>query len=425
MRSSTASARRRTGRRRRASGASGTAACPAPRPELTSRPVSVRESEASPAGGGHPAAADADATYARVAELPLRIDRCELVPLVRDTSSGFTKVSTVVRLTGGGHEGEGEDITWDQIDQIEQLRRAGDLSWLHGRRTLDEFSTLLGLADLFPVEPIRESARQYRRWAFESAALDLALRQNGLSLQDAVGRVAKPVTFVVSIRLGDPADLAPLRALRRMVPSLHFKLDPTASWDDDLLAELASLACVDVVDMKGHYRNATVAVDTDPDLYRRVFEALPGAWIEDPAVADHTVELLDHHRSRITWDEPIHSVGDIEALPWPPRMLNLKPARFGSVRRLFEAYDYCRAHGIGAYGGGMFELGPGRGQLQYLASLFHPDGPNDLAPVNYNLQLPAGDLPRSPLPPEPYETGFRWGSYDRRRSVREQLPGPQ
>ena len=371
------------------------------------------------------AARDTEATYSRVAELPLQIEHCELLPLARDTSGGFTKLSIVVRLTGNGHEGQGEDITWDQIDQIEQLRRAGDLSWLRGRRTVDEFSTLLGLADLFPVEPIRDSARFYRRWAFESAALDLALRQNGLSLQDAVGRVVKPVTFVASIRIGDPASLAPVRALRRMDPSLHFKLDPTASWDDDLLAELASLACVEVVDMKGHYGSATVTMDPDPDLYRRVFEGLPGAWIEDPVVADHTIELLDRHRNRITWDEPIHSVGDIEALPWPPRVINLKPARFGSVRRLFETYDYCRAHGIGAYGGGMFEQGPGRGQLQYLASLFHPDGPNDLAPVEYNLQIPAGDLPRSPLAPEPHQTGFRWGSYDARRSVRERLPGPQ
>jgi hypothetical protein len=385
--------------------------------------VSLRSEMAVPPDEGHPAASATDATYSRVAELPVRIERCELLPLARDTSGGFTKVSIVVRLTGDGHEGQGEDITWDQIDQIEQLRRAGDLSWLRGRRTVEEFSTLLGLADLFPVEPIRDSARLYRRWAFESAALDLALRQNGLSLQDAVGRVAKPVTFVVSIRLGDPADLGPLRALRGTNPSLHFKLDPTASWDDDVLAELASLACVDVVDMKGGYRNAIVAMDPDPDLYRRVFERLPGAWIEDPAVAEHTIELLDRHRDRITWDEPIHSVGDIEALPWPPRTLNLKPARFGSVRRLFEAYDYCRAHGIGAYGGGMFEQGPGRGQLQYLASLFHADGPNDLAPVEYNLQLPAGELPRSPLQPEPHPTGFRWGSYDARPSVRERLAG--
>jgi hypothetical protein len=116
---------------------------------------------------------------------------------------------------------------------------------------------------------------------------------------------------------------------------------------------------------------------------------------------------------------PIGSVSDIEALPWPPRHLNLKPARFGSVRRLFDTYDYCEARGIGGYGGGMFEQGPGRGQLQYLASLFHPGGPNDLAPVAYNLRRIAGELPRSPLPPEPHETGFRWGSYDGRRSIRE------
>ena len=378
-----------------------------------------------PGEGDRPAEKASDATYARVAELRLRIERCELVPLARDTSSGFTKVSTVVRLTGDGHEGQGEDITWDQIDQIEQLRRAGELSWLRGRRTLDEFSTLLGLADLFPVEPIRDSARDYRRWAFESAALDLALRQNGLSLHDAVGRAAQPVTFVVSMRIADRAGLAPLRALRHQDPGLRFKLDPTPGWDRELLAELGSLAGVDVVDMKGLYRNASVAMEPDPDLYLRVFEGLPRAWIEDPAVDDRTIELLEHHRDRITWDQPIHSVGDIEVLPWQPRLLNLKPARFGSVRRLFETYDYCAAHGIGAYGGGMFEQGPGRGQLQYLASLFHPDGPNDLAPVDYNLQGDARDLPRSPLPPEPHQTGFRWGSYDGRRSIRERLPAPR
>jgi L-alanine-DL-glutamate epimerase-like enolase superfamily enzyme len=384
--------------------------------------VSLRETDSAFPAGDDAAAGDADAIYARVADLPLRVDRCELVALVRDTSSGFTKVSIVVRLTGDGHEGQGEDITWDQVDQIEQLRRAGDLSWLRGRRTLDEFSTLLGLADLFPVEPIRESARDYRRWAFESAALDLALRQRGLSLQEAVGRAAQPVNFVVSTRIADSSGVAALRALRGADAALRFKLDPTPSWDRALLAELASLAAVEVVDMKGLYRNATVAMEPDPGLYRRVFEALPEAWIEDPVVTDDTIELLDRHRERITWDAPIRSVGDIEALLWRPRLLNLKPARFGSIRRLFETYEYCEAQGISAYGGGMFEQGPGRGQLQYLASLFHPDGPNDLAPVEYNLQLGTGDLPRSPLPPEPHETGFRWGSYDGRRSIRERLP---
>jgi hypothetical protein len=74
--------------------------------------------------------------------------------------------------------------------------------------------------------------------------------------------------------------------------------------------------------------------------------------------------VLERHRDRITWDEPIHAVADIEALPWRPRMLNVKPSRFGSVRALFDTYDYCAARGIGAYGGGMFEQGPDRGQRE-------------------------------------------------------------
>lgn len=365
-----------------------------------------------------------DATYAYVAELSLVIDCCELQPMVRDTSSGFTKVSIVVRLSGAGHVGEGEDITWDQIDQIELLRAGDDLSWLHGSRTVGEFSQLLGLANLFPVPPIRDSARFYRRWAFESAALDLALRQNGLSLEDAVGRPARPVTFVASVRLGDPPRLAVLRNWLREDSGLRFKLDPTPRWDDAFVAELARLGCVDVVDMKGSYRNLTVAMEPEAGLYQRVLEGLPEAWIEDPAFEPGNEQLLARHRDRITWDEPIHSVADIQQLPWRPSMLNIKPARLGSLQALFDVYDYCEAHDVDIYGGGMFEQGPGRGQLQYLAALFHPDAPNDIAPPEYNLPGAANGRPRSPLAPEPHATGFRWGTYDGRRTIRESLPGP-
>ena len=98
--------------------------------------------------------------------------------------------------------------------------------------------------------------------------------------------------------------------------------------------------------------------------------------------------MLEPHRERITWDAVIHSVGDIDALPFPPRVLNSKPSRFGSLRGLLDFYDACAERGIGLYGGGQFELGPGRGQIQYLASLFHPGAPNDVAPGGYNLVPP-------------------------------------
>ncbi len=159
---------------------------------------------------------------------------------------------------------------------------------------------------------------------------------------------------------------------------------------------------VDSVDFKSLYRGTVVDQPPDPVLYRRVIEAFPEAWIEDPdVVTPETAAVLAGVHDRITWDAPIHSIDDIEALPFPPRMVNLKPSRIGGLAKLCATYDYCAEHGIGAYGGGQFELGVGRGQAQYLASLFHPDTPNDLAPSPYNLDPPPDGLPASPLPPAP------------------------
>ena len=56
----------------------------------------------------------------------------------------------------------------------------------------------------------------------------------------------------------------------------------------------------------------------------------------------------------------------------------------------------------------MFELGPGRGQIQYLASLFHPDGPNDVAPRAYNDPEPRPGSAGEPARPAPDAVGFRW-----------------
>ena len=88
-----------------------------------------------------------------------------------------------------------------------------------------------------------------------------------------------------------------------------------------------------------------------------------------------------------------------------PQTVNVKPSRFGSIERLFAAYDYCEERGIGAYGGGQWELGVGRGHIQFLAALFHPYTPNDVAPREYNLPIRTG-LPTSPLTVTPRETGF-------------------
>jgi hypothetical protein len=211
------------------------------------------------------------------------------------------------------------------------------------------------------------------------------------------------------MRFGDPATIAPLRAWLDLYPDLRVKLDPTGTWDDALVNELVETGAVDTLDFKGAYEGTPVDQPPDPTLYARIALAFPDAWLEDPALNEETDPVLEPHRDRITWDAPIHSVADIVGLPFPPRTLNFKPSRFGSIKRLFDAYDHCAEAGIAIYGGGQFELGPGRGQIQYLASLFHPDSPNDTAPAAYNAK-PAGGLPTSPMTPQIEATGFRWGA---------------
>jgi hypothetical protein len=347
--------------------------------------------------------------YDLLADLPLEVDGYELEGRERDVSSGFTRLSTIVRLHGGGEKGEGEDVTYDGLDHV-ALQDAGPVLPLAGSGVFADFAAKLGDLDLFPAEPVREVSRLYRRWAFESAALDLALRQAGRPLADVLGREARPVTFVVSLRLGEPPSMEPVRSRLAAYPELRFKLDPTESWDEELVTELAATGAVDSVDFKGHYHGSIVDQTGGLDLYERVVRALPDAWIEDPDLSQPDVdEFLTAHRERITWDAPIHSVDDIEALPFAPRMVNLKPSRFGALEAVCTAFDYCAEHDIGAYGGGQFELAVGRGQIQYLASLFHPAAPNDVAPAGFDDPSPAPGLQASPLAPAVAPTGFRWG----------------
>ena len=346
-------------------------------------------------------------SWTRLAALPVEIDSYSITPLAQPVSPAFTRRTTVIDLHGGGEDGVGEDVTPTEPDQL-AFQQAEPSLPLAGEWTLASFSAHLETLDPFPVALPHPLLRSFRRWALESAALDLALRQAGRSLADVLGKTTRPVTFVNSLRLPDPPTIEPIRRRVELVPGLRFKLDPTSAWNDRLIAELAATGAVDILDLKGLYPpQAPIAQPADPDLYRRVADAFPDCWIEDPALTPATEEILHRHRDRITWDFPIRTIADIEALPYPPRALNIKPSRIGTLHGLFDLYDHCARLGIDAYGGGMGELGAGREQIQLLASLFHPSAPNDVAPAAYNAPRLADGLPASPLPPPQPRPGFR------------------
>jgi hypothetical protein len=207
----------------------------------------------------------------RLAGLPIAIEGYELTGHDRDYGE-FTRPSTVVHLKGKGKEGIGEDVVYDVLDHIAH-RDAGAVLDLTPATTLGEACEMFGSLDLFNgTPPEREPSLHYRRWAYESAALDLALRQNGMALWEAVERDPQPLRFVCSTRLGsfgENAHKSSTDAIRKRLdryPGLEFKLDPENDWDQALIDEIAEIATVQVLDHKGFYRGTPVDVETDPVL---------------------------------------------------------------------------------------------------------------------------------------------------------------
>jgi len=343
-------------------------------------------------------------TYDKIRALPVCIEGISLEPLRHRVSDGFVRPTTVVRLSGKGHTGLGEDLIYEIDDQAVFARDGAGLPVL-GTHTIDSFSKLLASTSLFSQPPRDPKAQRYRRWALESAALDLALRQVGEPLWRVLGRDLRPVSFVVSMGLGDPPSLRRVRELAAIAPSLRLKLDARSSWDEELMQAIP--LPVSCIDLKGHYVGESIYQPPEELLYRRVFACFGDAWIEDAAFSETTRSLLDEHWTQLSWDAPIGSVEDIDKLPHRPAAINIKPSRFGSLHNLLAAYDYCAALGIVMYGGGEFELGPGRQQIQYLASLFHPDGANDVAPGVFNLDPFPATVSASPLEVRATASGFQ------------------
>ncbi len=343
--------------------------------------------------------------YERIADLAVTIESVERRRYTANTTSGFERTTTEFRLSGDGLTGRGEDVTYETDDH--SALAGTDPIDLEGEWTIDDLSAELDDHDLFHgTEPSRPSARNYRRWAVESAALDLGLKQADQSLGERLGIEPEPVRFAVSTRLGDPPTADRVHELLDRDPGLEFKLDPTPDWPEDVFVTLRETGAVRVLDLKGWYEGTDVDVEADPELYRDVLAAFPRAIVEDAAFTPETTPLLEPQADRLAFDYPIDGVESLKALPVEPGWCNVKPSRFGTLESLFETLAYCDREGIACYGGGQFELASGRRQIQTLAALWYPDAPNDVAPGVFNDPDASPPYPRSPLSIDDDAVGF-------------------
>ena len=352
--------------------------------------------------------------YERVADLPLTIDGYALEGLARTVSSRLrARRPRSSRLHGGGEEGLGEDVTYDGARPATPSRTRGPV--LAARRRVDVrlvlASTSARSTSSRPARRARPSTATTAAGRFESAALDLALRQAGTSLPDAArprrrsrSRSSSPRGWASRRRL-EPVDAPAGR-----YPGLRFKLDATPDWSDELIARCVETGAVDSIDFKGAYKG-TVGRRRRPT--RRSTGASPRRS-PTPGSRTPTSRRGGARRARAA-PGPDH-LGRADPLgrrtsstaPVIPRTVNLKPSRFGSCKALFEAYEFCEQRGMGAYGGGQYELGVGRGQIQLLAALFHPDAPERHRPRRLRrARSRARPARRARSIRDPAPTGFR------------------
>jgi hypothetical protein len=350
-----------------------------------------------------------ESLWPRLAGLPLAIEACEYDRLHAVLAYQFERITTHVRLVGAGADGLGEDVSAFREDGTTLHETRPPLP-LEGEWTLAGFCDHLATLELWPEPPEWDVALRFRNWAYESAALDLALRQAGCALHEVLELEPQPVRFVNSLGLGEEPSIEPvLRRLARF-PGVRFKLDAVATWAPTLVDEVAATGAVDTIDFKGQYGFEVEDLEALDALYDHVLAAFPDAYLEDPHDLPEIAQRLGDHLERVSYDAPIRGAEDIGATLLAARVVNVKPSRIGSLRPLFEVYARCARERRPMYGGGMGELGVGRGQVELLAALFHADAPNDVAPSAYNEDDPPGDLPASPLAPRPESAGFRWAA---------------
>jgi L-alanine-DL-glutamate epimerase-like enolase superfamily enzyme len=311
-----------------------------------------------------------------LARLVVDIDAvdCAVGAVAVPSYPGGPRPTSTVTLAGRGKRGRGEHVGWSVEAHEGFARRATELP--RGRRTVGAVVAELASGVSEP----------YDRAALEAAAIDLALRQAGATLGDLAGVTPRPIRYVVSFACcADPA------AEARRHGDVELKVDADPRWGDAVFAALAAAGRVAVVDWK------RTGSDVDHERGRR---HLPAALVEDPGVDPcQCAPALHPH---LALDAPILRASDLDTLPVRPAALNLKPARMGGVLEALAAAAWADDHQVAIYVGGMFELGVGRGQLQALAAVLSPDGPNDVAPIardeavaQHSPRLPVGSRPGS------------------------------
>ena len=226
------------------------------------------------------------------------------------------------------------------------------------------------------------------RWPLAWSALEMAvgdahLRAAGRSLADVLGVTASDV--VPGAVLGLPTSTDSLVAdLDRLQDEGYarakVKVAPgTEQLFVDALGGRGATALPVQVDANGAYRSGTL-----DGLYE--LDRLGLLCIEQPLGRDDLAghrALVARLTTPVCLDESLGSPAQVvEAVSTDAcSVVCVKPSRLGGIAACLDVVDWCGAHGVPWWVGGMFESGYARQVLTALAALPGPTLPGDLAPA--------------------------------------------
>ena len=278
--------------------------------------------------------------WEQLAGLPLVVESLAYGRLDPGPGFGEAHASRLVRLTGAGHEGLGEDITLFIGRTAPDLPLAGRVD---ARRVLRAPRR---------ARPVAERPARVRR--HDAPLAQLGVRVGGARPRAGAGRPAAARGDRARAPAGHLRELARARRpasadtiLRRLerYPRLRFKLDAAVTWTPEIVGALVGTGAVHTIDFKGHY-----GMEVRPRRAARPLRAaagrFPDALIEDPHDLPEIAALVEPHAARVSYDAPIHTVADLDAVPIRARTFNIKPSRVGRLRDLFALYDACEARGF-------------------------------------------------------------------------------
>lgn len=230
-------------------------------------------------------------------------------------------------------------------------------------------------------EPIRKN--NMAKSTIEGAIWDIYAQQTGQSLATALG--GKKDKIEVGISIGIQNSIEELVTLvdgyvKEGYKRMKIKIKP--GWDIEVMRTLRE-TFPDVAFMA----DANSAYRLEDTETLKQLDAFNLTMIEQPLASD---DIIDHAslqkimETPICLDESIHSLEDARKAVelGSTKIINIKIGRVGGLTEAKKIHDYCEAHNIPVWCGGMLESGIGRAHNVALTTLSNFILPGDTAGSN-------------------------------------------